>query len=210
MLLGARPWDTVSEATRDTHRAGRTDMSDELRRANGPEADLCAHAGRLELLLTHLSGRALRKRVEVEDLVQEVFLRALASPQQLALASERGELAPWLASLARRVVIDVARAARAAKRAGREEQLRREEWSASGAGHALRGPGPATEAQTAEMSGRMARAFLALSPEHRRVIGLRQFEGLCAADAARRMGRSEAAVHSLYRRALEAWERSLG
>jgi len=38
------------------------------------------------------------------------------------------------------------------------------------------------------------------------VIGLRQFEGLSAAAAGRRMGRSEAAVHSLYRRALLAWE----
>lgn len=185
-------------------------MREESQEASGPEAELCAHAGRLELLLTHLSGRALRKRVEVEDLVQEVFLRALASPERLALASERGELAPWLASLARRVVIDVVRVARAAKRAGREEPLRREEWSSSGLDHALRGPGPATEAHAAEASRRMARAFLALSPEHRRVIGLRQFEGLCAAEAALRMGRSEAAVHSLYRRALEAWERSLG
>jgi DNA-directed RNA polymerase specialized sigma24 family protein len=38
------------------------------------------------------------------------------------------------------------------------------------------------------------------------VIGLRQFEGLTAAQAGARMGRSEAAVHSLYRRALESWE----
>ena len=50
---------------------------------------------------------------------------------------------------------------------------------------------------------------LALSAEHRRVLGLRQFEGLSAEQAARRMGRSATAVHSLYRRALLAWEQAL-
>ena len=48
-------------------------------------------------------------------------------------------------------------------------------------------------------------AFLRLLPEHRRVLGLRQFEGLDARSTAQRMGRSETAVHSLYRRALAAW-----
>ena len=52
----------------------------------------------------------------------------------------------------------------------------------------------------------LERAFLELDPEHRRVIGARQFEGLSAAETARRMARSETAVHSLYRRALLAWE----
>ena len=55
----------------------------------------------------------------------------------------------------------------------------------------------------------LARSFLALPPEHRRVLGLRQFEGLSAEEAAARMGRSAAAVHSLYRRALQAWQAGL-
>ncbi len=49
-------------------------------------------------------------------------------------------------------------------------------------------------------------AFGTLTPEHRRVLGLRRFEGLSAAETAARMGRSETAVHSLFRRALVAWE----
>ena len=47
------------------------------------------------------------------------------------------------------------------------------------------------------------------TPDHRRVIGLRQFEGLSAAEVGQRLGRSESAVHSLYRRGLEAWEQEL-
>jgi DNA-directed RNA polymerase specialized sigma24 family protein len=52
---------------------------------------------------------------------------------------------------------------------------------------------------------RVLAAYGRLSPDHRRVLGLRQFEGLDARAAARRMGRSESALHSLYRRALGAW-----
>ena len=52
---------------------------------------------------------------------------------------------------------------------------------------------------------RLMRAFEQLTPEHRRVLGFRQFQGLSARETAVRMGRSETAVHSLYRRALQAW-----
>ena len=72
------------------------------------------------------------------------------------------------------------------------------------------GPGPATHLAGAEAGDRLADAFARLSAEHRRVIGLRQLEGLSAAGAAARMGRSEGAVHSLYRRALAAWEEEAG
>ncbi len=146
----------------------------------------------------------MRGRVEPDDLVQEVFLRALSHPDGLP-PPEPGEAALWriLARLARNVVIDVARSIRAAKRDGRNQPLSRSDWSAV---PAARTAGPATAAGEREASRELATRFLELSPEHRRVIGLRQFEGLSARETAARMGRSEAAVHSLYRRALEAWE----
>jgi DNA-directed RNA polymerase specialized sigma24 family protein len=190
---------------------------------------LAAQERRLRLLLAHLAGRAVRARVELDDLVQEVHLRALASPRGLpprasdeptpgtgdsgdagdtAAAGARDDPALWrlLAHLARHVVIDVARALRAAKRGGAAGHLERSSWSRAPADPA---PGPHTAAAAAETSRRLARAFLALPAEHRRVLGLRQFEGLSARAAAARMGRSETAVHSLYRRALLAWEAAL-
>ncbi len=162
---------------------------------------------RLRLLIEYLAGGAVRRRVEAEDLVQEVYLRALSTRPEDVPAEEPGDaaLGRWLNTIARHVVIDAARAARAAKRDGNEERLARSTWSRFGALPAA-GPGPATQVVLAEDEGRLIDAYRSLSPDHRRVLGLRQFEGLSAAEAGRRMGRSEVAVHSLFRRALEAWE----
>lgn len=174
-------------------------------------ARLAAEEGRLRLLVVHLAGRAVRARVPAEDLVQEVFLRAVTAPGGLP-PREPGEqaLRRFLARLARNAVVDAARAIRAARRDGRTEPLARSDWSRAGTSRlADRAPGPSTHAQGRELAEALASAFEGLSPEHRRVLGLRQLEGLSAAEAARRMGRSETAVHSLYRRALAAWQGAL-
>jgi RNA polymerase sigma factor (sigma-70 family) len=183
---------------------------------------LAAQERRLLLLLAHLAGRAVRARVELDDLLQEVYLRALADPRGLpetepAIEDGEGGEHPsegplWrvLAQHARHVVVDVARALRARKRGGEREPLRRSEWSRCSREAASQKPGPHTAAAAVESSRALARSFLDLSAEYRRVIGLRQFQGLSARETALRMGRSESAVHSLYRRALGAWQEDLG
>lgn len=170
---------------------------------------LVAHERRLRLLLLHLMGTALRTRIEPEDVVQEVWLRALAAPAPLPSDDE----AVWrfVAHLARNTVVDIARAARAQKRTAVHEPLLRSSWTRAAAREpAADTAGPATRLLHAERQHDLAAAFDRLAPEHRRVIGLRQFEGLSAAEAAQRMGRSESAVHSLFRRALQAWGTILG
>jgi RNA polymerase sigma-70 factor (ECF subfamily) len=172
-------------------------------------AELAAQTPRLRLLLAHQAGRAVRARVELEDLVQEVLLRAWTARE--ALPAEAAALRRFLARLARNVVVDAARALRAAKRdGGAVQRLERSAWSSARLEPAARTAGPATRAVRGEDAARMLAAFEALAPEHRRVIGLRQLEGLSARETARRMGRSEAAVHSLFRRALAEWERGAG
>ncbi|QDU67847.1 RNA polymerase sigma factor [Engelhardtia mirabilis] len=171
-------------------------------------ARLVAHDGRLRLLLGHLMSPALRSRFEADDLAQEVWLRLLSRPGRVP-APDQGPSALWayVRIVARNTVIDAVRALRAARRDGTEQRLDRSQWSRHpwaelpGAG-----PGPATMAAGFEAKERLVAAFRLLEPEHRRVIGLRQFEGLDARATAERMGRSEAAVHSLYRRALAAWD----
>lgn len=183
-------------------------------------ARLAAQERHLRLLIAHLAGRAVRARVEVDDLVQEVFLRALTAPGGLPPrdSDKAGETAlrRFLARVARNTVIDAARAIRAAKRQGRVERIARSEWTRVGAPRlresqiAARTPGPSTRVAAAEEHGLVVAAFEQLAPDHRRVLGLRRFEGLSAREAAEHMGRSETAIHSLYRRALMAWEEALG
>ncbi len=168
----------------------------------------------LHLLLRHIAGRRVRLAVEIEDLVQEVYLRALTAPGGLP-PGEDGELTlrRFLAHIARHTVVDVARALRAKKRDRREVRLARSDWSVTGvdAGAiAGKGPGPVTRVTQSEEHERLLAAYDGLSREHRRVIGYRQFEGLTAAETAARMGSSETAVHSLYRRALRAWRGAAG
>jgi len=174
---------------------------------------LASQEPRLRLLLAHLAGRAVRSRVEIDDLVQEVWLRALDEPKGLP-PSESGESRLWgfLRTLARNVVVDAARAIRARKRTGSVVRLERSAWSTGGPRESRivqPGPGPATLAAGAEQHENLLQAFERLAPEHRRVIGLRQIEGLSARETAARMARTETAVNSLFRRALAAWEQAI-
>jgi RNA polymerase sigma factor (sigma-70 family) len=180
-------------------------------------ARLAAQARWLELLLTHLASPRVRALVAVEDLTQEVFLRACTAAELPQAEEGEAPLRRLLARIARHVVVDVVRATRAAKRGGgrRELSLDRSSWShvdALGARAdelAASTLGPATRAARADEHMVLQAALERLDPAHRRVIGLRQFEGLDARTTARRMGRSEAAVHSLYRRALQAWSEAV-
>ena len=173
---------------------------------------LARHERRLRLLLVHLTGPALRARIEIDDLLQEVYLRALQAESLPPVDPEDTadtQLGRFLGRIARNTVVDAARAVRAAKRDGRTDRLQHSSWSSAGlrASQILaRTWGPATRVGARELEERLEQRFRALSPEHQRVIGLRQFEGLSARDTAQRMGRSETAVHSLYRRALAAWQ----
>ncbi len=170
---------------------------------------LVRHERRLRLLLLHLMGTVLRSRVEPEDVVQEVWLRALAIPEPLP--DDDDALWRLLARIARNTVVDIARAVRASKRTAVVEPLLRTSWTRAAAREpAADTAGPATRLLLAERQDDLQAAFDRLTAEHRRVIGLRQFEGLSAAEAARRMGRTETAVHSLFRRALAAWGAILG
>ncbi len=167
-------------------------------------AQLARHTARLRLLMAHLAGPRLRAHVELDDLVQETLLRALASSQQ----PRDTELERWLNTLARHVAIDVARGLRARRRGEAPLRLERADWSRVGlreSAVAASAAGVLTRLADDDEQRRLLTAFARLSNEHQRVIGLRQFEGHSAAQVAQRLQRSESAVHSLYRRALEAW-----
>lgn len=151
--------------------------------------------------------------MEVDDLVQEALLRAWQDKARWpAWEPGDGGLTRWLAVIVRHATIDAARASRAKKRDGREQHLERSDYSRGGDLRDLPAEtaGPSTRAGWREARGELERAFQRLSGEHRRVLALRQFEGRSAAETALVLGRSETAVHSSFRRALQSWERELG
>lgn len=180
-------------------------------RSEAFEDAVAAQAPRLRLLFAHLAGARLRASVELDDLVQETLLRALsgAPPPRV----DEPELWRWLAAVARHTAIDAARALRSRRRSAQLVRLERADWSRVGlreSGLAGDAPGVVTALAAHDEQVALLRAFQSLAAEHRRVIGLRQFEGLSAAQTAERMQRSETAVHSLYRRALQAWAEAVG
>lgn len=173
-------------------------------------------APRLRVYVEQRLGRALARRVEVDDVLQETALRALGGIETGKFAGE-GPFLAFLCRIARNVLADIARAARRQRRGGGavELALARSDWSSSGAAApADASGGPLTKALLSESREHLLAAWRKLSPEHRRVIVLRQFEALSAREAAQRMGSSEQAVHALFRRALSRWgeefERSSG
>jgi len=164
------------------------------------------HGAKLRLYVGFRLGPALARRVEVDDVVQETLLRAWRDLPRAALSGDDA-LGGWLAAIARHVIVDVARAAR---RQGTQALLERSAWSRAGAlDPADATAGPATRAARGEEHQRLLAAYRSLSPRHRRVIALRQFEQRSARESAPLLGCTELAVHALFRRALDAWGRAL-
>ncbi|MFN0205877.1 MAG: RNA polymerase sigma factor [Planctomycetota bacterium] len=167
------------------------------------------YGGKLRLYLRARMGRALASKVEIDDLLQETFLRAFRDLHQFNNKPEGGEgdLYLWMLAIARHVLADAGRAARAAKRNTQfTRPLERSDWSRVGGASW----GPATKVIFTEESRRIELALDRLSPEHRRVIRMRQFEGRPAREVAELLRSNEMAVHALYRRALSAWAQAAG
>lgn len=168
-------------------------------------------APRVRVYVRHRLGDALARRVEVDDVLQETWLRALGGLATTEFAGE-GPFLAYLCRIARNVIADIARAARRRRRGDgvAPVALARSDWSTGGAvDPADRSGGPLTKAMRTEAREQVLAAFEELAPDHRRVIVLRLFEALSARDVARRMAISEAAVHALYRRALSRWGEEL-
>ena len=186
----------------------------ERARAGDPDAWralLEQHAPKLRLYVEYRLGRSLARCVEVEDVVQETLLRAWRGLAEASIAGDRA-MGGWLAAIARNVVIDIARARRTARRRGpgRDVSLDRSAWSSPGSidpGDST--AGPLTRAVRGEEAERLLAAYRSLPPHYQRVIALRQLEQRSAREAAPQLGCTEAAVHALFRRALDAWGAAL-
>jgi RNA polymerase sigma-70 factor (ECF subfamily) len=155
---------------------------------------------RLAVLLHYKMSDELRIAMEVDDLLQETFLRAFRDVQQFTYRSP-GSFLRWLASIADHVVIDAARTQGRFRRDGVMLAFRSRSNPAGPEPRDSRTPSRLM-AERQALDGMLAR-LNTLPSEYRQVILWAKMEGLSTKEMAERLGRSREATALLLHRALK-------
>ena len=167
----------------------------------------------LKLLARLKLGQRLPGKVSGSDLVQETFLEAKKNFSRFRGTSEQ-ELMAWLRRILAAQIAQSFRHHYRDRRDVRLEQRLAEDLDRSSTGLARRlidtGTSPSMRAARHEAEVLLANGLAQLKPEHREVIILRNLEELSFQEVARRMGRSTAAIKSLWVRALTNLRRVMG
>lgn len=155
------------------------------------------HRSRLEGLFHSRLGPALRERLDLDDLIQETFLRALRSVSEF---EPRGEdsFFRWLAGIAGHVILETARKQKRDLILALDRDLPADQVSAS------------TATQRDERFERLQQALDSLSDDHRRVVLLARVDRLPIKEVAQRMERTPEAVSQLLWRALQKLKTAFG
>ena len=154
-----------------------------------------AHAGRVMALAL----RIVRSKAEAEDVVQETFLEVWRRAGDYDVS--RGELASWIASMARSRCIDRVRRARVRSRYAQQE--------ASAAPEGV--PDRLDDAVAMkEQAQRVRRLLDELPKEQREALELAYFEGLTQQQIAERIGAPLGTIKTRLRLALERLSKELG
>jgi RNA polymerase sigma-70 factor (subfamily 1) len=155
---------------------------------------------RLSVLVYFKLGSEARAFSEVEDVVQDVFLRAFRDLERFQYQSP-GSFLRWLSSIVDHVIIDRLRYQNRERRAGENVAFR----SPSNPG----GPEP-RDTQTPsrlfaqqEAVERLLDRLRALPEDYRQAILMARVEGLSTAEMAERLGKSREAVALLVYRAVK-------
>lgn len=161
-----------------------------------PEAAFERYRERLLSVIYLRMGAALRQRMDPEDVLQEVAIQALNSWHTL---SDENNVGAWLVTLARRKVARILRdqIGVAARDPRRERNMKTDLPVAD------KRTGPVTAADRKDRLALLDVALARLSSAHREVIILSRIESLPAKEIAKRLGRTENAVHLLLGRALK-------
>jgi RNA polymerase sigma-70 factor (ECF subfamily) len=161
-----------------------------------PEVAFEQHRERLLSVIYLRMGPNLRTRMDPEDVLQEVAIEAVNSWRTLSAEENAGA---WLVTLARRKVARILRdqVGVAARDPRRERKMKTDLPVAD------RRTGPVTAADRKDRLALLSDALDRLSSAHREVIILSRIEDLPVKEIARRLGRTENAVHLLLGRALK-------
>jgi RNA polymerase sigma-70 factor (ECF subfamily) len=156
---------------------------------------------RLAVLIRYKLSESLRHRVEIDDILQDVFLEASKDIASFTYRSP-GSFMSWLSRIADHVIADLARAqARQKRDAGELFRFRSESNPA--------GPEPidsTTPSRILDQNERSAKLFArleSLPPDYRDAILMAKVECLSSSEMAERLGRSREAVAVLLCRALQ-------
>lgn len=157
------------------------------------------HRPALERHVRTRIGEHLRSKVEVDDVLQDTYLRAWKSMDGFQWMG-KGSFLRWLKGIAEHAILKLV------NRHGREEVIFVEEETA----RPDLGPSPSKALRRGERFSRLEEALDALSPEHREAVMLVRIKGLKVKEAAERMGRTPNAVMHLLLRAMKKLKDVLG
>jgi RNA polymerase sigma-70 factor (ECF subfamily) len=179
------------------------DLLERLRAGDGDAFRLLFEKYRRRLaVLIHYKLRAdLRGQVEVDDLLQEVFLIASREMDKFSYRSP-GSFMAWLARIADHVVIDAARFQGRQKRHA-AEMLRFRSVSNPGGPEPVDSRTPSRLLREREGYDSLLGRLNQLPEDYRQVILLAKVEGLSTKEMAERLGRSPEAVAVLLHRAIQ-------
>ena len=163
--------------------------------SSSPEVAFERHRERLLSVIYLRMGPELRTRMDPEDILQDVAIEAINSWHTLA---DLEHVSAWLVTLARRKVARILRdqVGVAARDPRRERAIKTDIPVVD------RHSGPVTAADRQDRLELLEQALERLSADHREVIMQVRIEGRSAREVAKRMGRSENAIHLLLGRAL--------
>ena len=156
---------------------------------------------RLALLIHYKLSAELRERVEVDDILQEVFLAASTQIGQFTYRAP-GSFMSWLSRIAGHVIIDTARFENRQKRRA-AEMLRFRSPSNPGGAEAADSQTPSRIFAQDEAVRRLLEKLNALPEDYRRVILMAKVEGLTTQEMAEQLGKSHEAVALLLHRAIQ-------
>ena len=140
----------------------------------------------------------VRKRaVDVEDILQETFLRAFGGIDRFVWSGE-DSLYPWLYGIARKVFLKFAEVSRRSHSLAIPERVTADEAA------------PSKATRRKERFDRLEACLAQLKPEYREVLRLTRLQGLSIEETAERMGRTKYAVKHLVARALRRLRESFG
>ena len=156
---------------------------------------------RLAVLIHYKMSDHLRSRLEVDDILQEVFLAAARSMERFTYRSPGGLIA-WFSKIADHAIIDAARYENRDKRRP-EEILRFRSESNPDGPEPLDSDTPSRVFARSESMKDLIRKMDALPPDYRNVLLLAKFEGLTTAEISASLAITREKVALLLHRALK-------